>query len=491
MLLAEVRKLGKHSMIYGLGSLLNRLLGFVLLPIYTRYLTPTDYGILSLLVVTGSVAGTIVPLGFGSAIFREVIYQESDEQTVESTALYFLVGESVLFFSALVIFSPQISRLIFDNPEYTCLLRLIFLTGLLNVSNVIVTAKLRIHRQSALYSSLFVAKFLMGAMLNIYFIVVLQRGVEGLITAGLILTALFAVVYLVLLIRDLSPTFSIPILRRMLSFGVPLVPFGLAHFVITYVDRYFLQHFSTAAEVGIYSLGYNFGMVIMLFVGSIQLAWPAQMFTLAKQPNAEWQFAKMLTYYLLVLGFMALALSVLAYEVLAIMTTPKFYEAYSVVPFIALSYVLYGAVYMTNTALETQSRIKYMSPIIVICAALNLVLNYLLIPHYGMMGAAWATVITYLALVVIQTAVNLHFWFIPYEYWRIGKIILVWGTIYGASLLIQTPSIWLNGSLKLVLLVTYPFFLYLLRFYKEQELGALKRIFQSGTYRIRTWSTGS
>jgi len=165
------------------------------------------------------------------------------------------VGESVLFFGALITFSPQLSGLIFDNPEYTYLLRLIFLTGLLNVSNVIVAAKLRIHGQSALYSSLFTAKFLIGAMLNIYFIVVLQRGVEGLITAGLILAAVFAVVYLALLIRDLRPNFSIPILRRMLSFGVPLVPFGLAHFVMTYVDRYFLQHFSTAAEVGIYSLG--------------------------------------------------------------------------------------------------------------------------------------------------------------------------------------------------------------------------------------------
>ncbi|NIN01585.1 MAG: oligosaccharide flippase family protein [candidate division Zixibacteria bacterium] len=490
-MLAEVKKLVKHSMIYGLGSLLNRLLGFVLLPIYTRYLTPTDYGILSLLVVTGSVAGIIVPLGFSSAMFREVIYQESDERTVESTALYFLVGESVLFFGALITCSPQLSSLIFDNPEYAYLLRLVFLTGLLNVSNAVVTAKLRIHEQSALYSSLFAAKFLIGAMLNIYFIVVLQRGVEGLITAGLILAAMFAVVHLMLLIRDLRPTFSIPILRRMLSFGVPLVPFGLAHFVMTYVDRYFLQHFSTAAEVGIYSLGYNFGMVIMLLVGSIQLAWPARMFTIAKKANAEWQFAKMLTYYLLVLGFIALVLSVLAHEVLAIMTTPRFYEAYTVVPLIALSYVLYGAIYLTNTALETQNRIKYMSPIIVICAALNSALNYLLIPHYGMMGAAWATVITYLALVVIQTAVNLHFWFIPYEYRRIGKITLVWGMIYAASLLIQTPSIWLNGSLKLVLVATYPFFLYLLRFYQEQELSSLKRTFQSRTYRIRTWGTGS
>lgn len=491
MLLVAIRQIGKHSIIYGLGNILPKLLGFILLPIYTRYLTPADYGILSLLVVTSSIAYIIAQVGLGSALFREVIYQESDERKVQSTALYFLVGESALFFGALIFFSSKLSSLIFNSREHTHLLRLIFLAGLLNVFNIVIMARLRIRQQSALYSTLAVSRFLIGAILNIYFIVVLQRGVEGLITARLILAALFSAVYLAILIKDLRLTFATPILTRMLSFGVPLVPFGLARIVMTSSDRYFLQHFSTTAEVGLYSLGYNIGILVNLIVVAIQLAWPAQMFTIAKQSNAEHQFAKILTYYLVILGFIGLGLSVLAREVLVLMTTPRFYEAHIVVPLIVLSYILYGVIYMTNTALETQNKTKYMSPIIFFAAILNLVLNYALIPRYGMMGAAWATVIAYLVLAVVQTAVNLHFWYIPYEYKRIAKIAFVWGVIYSGSLLIRMPNVLLNGGLKLFLLATYPLLLYALRFYEKRELDTLKRFLRSGIHRLRTWETGS
>ncbi|MFX0198699.1 MAG: lipopolysaccharide biosynthesis protein [Candidatus Hodarchaeota archaeon] len=490
-MIETLKNLTRHSTIYGLGALLNRVLGFILLPIYTRYLTPSDYGILSLMTITGAIVGVIAQLSLGSAMFRELIYEESDERTVESTTFYFLVGESVLFFGVLIAFSPQLSSLIFKIPDYADLLRLIFLTGLLNVLNVVVMARLRIHEQSGLYSTLSVGNFLVGATLNIYFIVVLQRGVEGVVMAGLISAILFALLCLSLLFRDLRLVFSVSILRRMLSYGIPMVPARLSNQVMTSADRYFLQHLSTTTEVGLYSLGYSVGMVINLMVQAFQIAWRRQIFVIAKQPDAEQQFAKMLTYYLLVLGFMGLGLSVLGREVLVIMTTPKFYAAFKVVPLIILSYLFYGVRFITNTALETQNRMKYVPPIIIGSALLNMVLNYLLIPRYGMMGAAWATVIAYVSLAFFQTAINQYFWHIPYEYKRIGKIVLVWGMIYGASLLIQSPNTWLNGGLKLVLLVTYPFFLYLLRFYEKQELIAIKRLFQSRVYWIRNWSTGS
>lgn len=486
MLLEEIKKLGKHSVIYGFGTLLSRLLGFILLPIYTRLLTPADYGVLSLLVITGTTAGIIAKLGLGSAIFREVIYKSSDERVVQSTALYFLVGESILYFSIVIIFSHHLSCLIFDSPDYTNLLRLIFLTSLLNSVNIIVMARLRIREQSLLYSVLSIANFMVGAILNIYFIVVLKRGIEGLVTAGLILAAIFAVVYLVLLLHDLRLTFSMQILRRLLNFGVPLVPFGLARIVMTSADRYFLQHFSTTTDVGLYSVAYRIGIAVNLIVGAVQLAWPAQMYKIAKRLDAERQLAKILTYYLFVLGFIGLGLSVFAKEVLILMTTPQFYAAYAVVPLLVISYIMYGVMYMTNSALETQNKTKFMSPIIIGAASLNLLLNYLLVPKFGMMGAAGATVMSYTTLVVVQTAVNLHFWYIPYEYKRIAKIVFICVIIYTGSLLIQMPNIWLTGGLKLFLLATYPFLLHVVRFYDKQELVTLKQLLRARLPRMRS-----
>lgn len=479
-----LKKLIKHSTIYGLGSLLSKLLGFILLPIYTRYLTPTDYGVLSLLLISSEIVCTIEQVGIGSALFREVIYQGSDEGTVESTALYFLIGEAALLCGILFLFSPLLSELIFNNPSYAYLLRLIFTISFLSIFELVFQAKMRIHTQSALFSTLSVSKFLTGAALNIYFIAVLQRGVEGLIVAGLILELLFALIYLVLMLRHLKIVFVWSILKRLLSFGVPLVPAGLSRLILASSDRYFLQFLTTTAEVGLYSLGYRIGLAVSLIVQAIQLAWPAEMFTLAKGPHAEKKLAKLLTYYLVILGFFGLGLSVLTKEVLVIMTTPKFYAAYKVVPLVVISYILYGVRFMTNTALETQNKMKYVPPIIISAAGLNLVLNYLLIPSYGMMGAAWATVISYLFLVTVQTVVNLRFWYIPYEYKRIAKLAITYGLVYAVSLLVATPNLWFNIFLKLTLLATYPFLLYLMQFYEEAELKAVRQFLGSRAARF-------
>jgi O-antigen/teichoic acid export membrane protein len=323
-----------------------------------------------------------------------------------------------------------------------------------------------------------VSRFLVGIVLNRYFIVVLGRGVEGLITAGLIAAALFAAVSLILLSRDLCLTFSLAILRRMLSFGVPLVPVGLSSLFLTLADRYFLQHFATTTEVGLYSLGYNIGMVMRLAEQSFQLAWPPYCFSVAKQSDAEHQFARILSYCLIIFGFLGLGLSVLAREVLVIMTTPKFYSAYKVVPLIALSYIFSSARHVTNSGLATQNKMKYTPPIIIGSGLFNLGLNYLLIPPYGMMGAAWATVISYFTMVIVTTVVNQHFWYIHYEYHRMVKIALVCAVIYCTNLLIQTSNLWLNMGVKLVLLASYPFLLYVFRVYEKEELTMVKRLFR-------------
>ncbi len=479
MLSATLRQLGKHSIIYGLGSLLPALLAFVLLPLYTAYLTPIEYGVFSLLLVTSNIVSVVAQMGLGSALFREIIYQESDESTALGTALTFLVATSGLFCLILTSLSAKFSSLIFSTPNYAPLLSLTFVSSLLSMTDVVAMTKLRIGQNSALFAALSMARFALGVALNIFFIAVLRRGVTGLVVAGVLQSSVSAAVSLRVLRQELRPTLSIPMLRRLLAFGVPLVPFGLARLALTSADRYFLQRFFTTHEVGLYSLGYNFGMVISLVVWAVQLAWPAQMFAIAKRPDAEGVFSKILTYYLAAIGFLGLGLSVLAREILMVMTTPAYYGAYAVVALIALSYILYGTVFITNTALETRNKVKYMSPIIIGSAVINLGLNYLLIPLYGMMGAAWATLISFSILAVVQVAVNLRLWHIPYEYKRIAKMTLVWGLIYGGCLLIRTPKIWLNFGLKLGALASYPILLYILGFYEQQELIALRQAFWS------------
>lgn len=480
-MLKDIRLLGKHSLVYGMGGLFNAILGLILLPIYTRYLTPADYGILSLLLITLSVIGVVVNVGLGSAMFREVIYKGTERRTVQTTVLTFYAVEAVVAYALLYFAAPLLSELIFGTVAHVYPLRLLAGTALLGTVHTVLTASLRMRERSIPYSLLAAARLVVGGGLNIYFVAILQRGVEGLILAGLIQEAIFAVLNLFILFPDLSARISFDALRRLLVYGVPLIPFGIARLVMTSADRYFLQHLSTSTEVGLYSLGYNLGMVINLAVAAIQLAWPARMFEIAKEPGAETKFARMLTYYLVVMGFLALALSSLAREALVILATPSFYSAATVVPLIALSYLLYGAMYISNTGLETANKIKWMSPAIVFAAVLNLMLNYLWIPDYGMMGAAWATLLSYLALFGILLVVNLRQWFIRYEYIRIAKIIVAWGVVYFIGRWIPSDPLWRAVGLKVLLLAAFPLLLIVLRFLDSNERRVLGRFLPGGS----------
>jgi len=470
-----VKDLSKQSVIYGLGSVTTQALGFILLPIYTRQLPLADYGILSLLMITLNIAIVIIQMGLGSAIFREVVYRESEQNQVLSTTLFFLIIESSLTVFVFVLLARPLSQLLFKSSEYAGLLRLLMIVGGLSIFEIVTLAKLRMDEKPGLYSTLAVSKFILGAFANIYFVVVAQDGLDGVIKARFFQEAIFVLVYVIILYKDLYFTFSLQILKRLLVFGVPLVPFGLSRMVLTSADHYILLYFSNTEEVALYSLGYKLGMVMNLIVQAIQLAWPKHMFSIAKQADAERLLSKLVTNYVSIVGFIGLALSVLSRDIIRIMTTPSYYEAYKVVPFAAISYLLYGVGFMVNSGIETRNKVKYIVPIIGFVAILNVTLGISFIPKYGMMGAAWITLASYLMLTAIQIIINIRVWYISYEYGRIFRIGLAWLLVYLVSLQIFSSNIFLDITIKSLILGAYPLLIISFRVYRIEEILSVAR----------------
>ena len=209
------------------------------------------------------------------------------------------------------------------------------------------------------------------------------------------------------------------------------------------------------------------------------------MFEIMKDPDAERKFSRILTIYIAGLGFLSLGFSVLAREILIVMTTPDFYAAAAVIPLILLSYLLYGVRFMTNMGLVRENKLQYASMVIIGTAILNLGLNYLLIPRFGMMGAAWATFISYGVLLIAHMIVNARFWRIPYEYIRIAKVGLIWVLIYFVSLQVTSTSVIYSILIKLILLASYPILLYVSRFFKQEEISIFRKIIASGLTKMR------
>lgn len=475
---SQLLRLSKHSVIYGFGVSISQLIGFFLLPLYTRYLTPSDYGVLEIFSVTQAILSIIFVMGLNSALFMAYFnYQnEVDRKTVVSTALIFLTATSLCLSLILIATASNFSLFFFHSTQYTYFFQIIFLTLFFDTVIVIPLSIFRAKEESKKYVVVSLVRFLMNVSLNIYFIVVLGRGVLGILESGLITTGLLYAFLTPIIIKDIIKEtkfrFSKPDLKAMLSFGLLLVPANLGSWILTVFDRYFLLFLSNPHELGLYSLGYKFGLIIkVLIVAPFTLAWGPFFWFLVKEKNAKKVYSSVLTYFVLVGMFVALGLSVLSKDMLVIMTTPLFYGAYKVIPLIALSYVLYGCYFILSAGYHISKKTKYSPLIIGIASTINLCLNYLLIPTYGMMGAATATVISYMILPIGAFLVSRRYYPIKYEWSRILKIFLVALLIYTGSLYITNDSAIISGLLKaMMILLAYPTLLYVFGFFKPVEI---------------------
>lgn len=485
---SQLIRFSKHSIIYGLGVAVSQVVGFFLIPVYTRYLTPNDYGTLEIFTATSSVLSVILTMGLTTALFRSYFFHDDAEKKkqVVSTAFLFLTVTSGLLTLLLIGLAGSFSSLLFGSAEYTFYFRIIFLTVFCNTGVAIGLSVFRAREEPIRYSLVTVSQVVISIILNIVFVVVLHKGVLGILEAGLIAAALIYLSLMITLIRRAGFSFSRDELKRMLDFGLPLVPANLSSWILTLADRYFLQFLSTTHELGLYSLGYRFGLVINgLLVQPFQTAWMPFMFLIAKEKKAKETYSRILTYFFLVAMFAALALSVLSKEALAIMATPAFRDAYKVIPLVALSYVMYGCCYVFMVGINLQAKTKYIALLFGAAAVLNLALNYILIPHYGMMGAAGATLISYMALAISTFLVSQKLYVVNYEWGRVLKIFIAAGVIFAGSFFIHYDSRIVTGVFKLLTLVAYPILLYLLRFYHPEEIQKVREMVRTSPEYVR------
>lgn len=448
--------LTKHSIIYGIPGVISNAVSFLLLPTYTRFLSPSDYGVLSLLGVTWVIAEMILTLGLPAAAFREVIYSETDKKVAFSTGFWTMlisISSGAIIF---ILFASKFSEWILGDLEWTLLFRIFILSSVIKSLGTWTLVRCRIEQKPIPFALLSTASTLLNTATGITAVAILKLGIKGFIVAGLICSVMMSLPYLLLLRDLLGATIATRPLKSMLKFSVPLVPGTLSVWVLTSADHYFLKHFGTLTDVGLYSVGYKFGAIMSLAVQAFQIAWPAELFRIAKEPNASHRFGRILTYYSFMMGFIALTLSVFGREVLRLMASPNFWPAYKVIPLITLSYLLYGIRHMTRIGIWVYSKTYIDSILLAIAAALNTVLNLLLIPPYGMMGAAWATLLSYTLVLIMAAVINQRLFPIKYEWSRISAIGFIWCLVFGLSKLTETNSnVWVVIGMKSFLLGLY------------------------------------
>ncbi len=469
----------KHTAIYSSADLLAKAVGFFLLPIYTRYLSPADYGILELLSVSLSIIIILIQQGMQTSFFRGYSFDYKDkkeeQKEVVSTSYLYLLLSALFFFGMLSLLSRQINDLLFSPKDYTRLVRLVFLTGFFNTLSAIPFQLMRAKLQSVKFSLVSILRFLLNVSFNIYFILKLKMGLSGVVYGNLCTAVLISILNFSLIYKYLSLKISFPKLKDMLSYGLPLVPGGISIWVLSVANRFFLQKLSTTTELGLFSLGNRFsGILDLVLIQPFLTTWPSIYFPLAKEENAPVKFSRLTTYFLLIGSFFSLGIIALSNPAVKVMADPKFWGAYRVIPLLVFSILLYGLFSLLNVGIFIQKKTRYNPLIIGVSAIFNLLLNFLLIPTYGMLGAAYATFFSYLLMDLLGYLINHRVYPVSYEWIRILKIGAVTVLILFIFSRIEAHSWLMELAWKLLLLPLFPLLLWVIGFFTKGELKRAK-----------------
>lgn len=472
------KKLFQQSFAYAVGTVLNRATNIILVPLYVRSLSKPEYGMLEILLLTSTLTMIVLQLGMGSALMRSVLYKVGDNrQEISSTAHYFLSLFSLGVISLLMLFSPQLSEIIFDSREGTAMLRVLFLGDLFLVGATIPMSLMRIDQKVKLFVKIAAANFVLGVGLTFLFVVGFDMRIMGVLWANTITAGLFAVFYLYINRGEWQAKFSLAELRDMLVFGLPLVPSAMGDLVLQASDRYIIKYYHGFEQLGAYSVGMRLSMVVSLAVNAFQMAWPALFFPMVKNPDSNRQFARIFTYYVFVMLGLILFLSLFSHEIILLFATRNYLEAAQFLPLLCLSFLFYGMYYYTSIGLQVEKKTWISALILLIAAGLNVLLNLLLIPTWGLMGAGIAKVFSFAFLGLSIAWISQRYYAIAYEYAQLIKLGALVVLAFTASLLIQGISMQ-AFLVRIFILLMIPVLLLVMHFFPPGDLLRIRNLWR-------------
>ncbi len=435
MLARQLWRLGKHSAIYGLGAVVSRLIGLFLLPVVTHYLSRRDLGAVDTLIALSVVLVIVLRAGISMAFFR--FYFDADDDaarvTVVRTSFWFTMTVATAGLVAGILLAGPISEALFGNHSRASLVRAAFVLLWAQMNYEQLTSLFRVEERSVSYVAATLANVVITVGATILLVVVWHKGALGVIVGNFTGTL---VVYAVLLGYrrfQLGLEFDRGLFRQMQRFGLPLVPSGLALWAVDFMDRFLLLKLKNAAEVGLYSVGVRVTTAILLLLLALRTAWPAFAYSIKEDEEAKRTYSFVLTYVLFVSCWISLA--------------------------------------VMSIGIGRAKRTQFNWVVTGIAAAVNLGLNFALIPPYGMMGAAIATLVAYTVMFLGMTVRAQQVFPVPYQ-WR--RVAIVAAAAAGLTVLGKALHVPLAGALGLT--AVYPLLLLALGFYLPVELRRLRAL---------------
>lgn len=480
-----LRRLATTGAAYTAASILSKFIAVLLLPLYTRYLTKEDYGAAEVLFAAVVSVSIVVRLGLIEAILR--FYYHDDENPGEVVASSFagLFWLATLGSLVLLPLATPISEALL--PEASELggtaTELVWIAiGGLWVATLweYMLTLFRLEERARAFFLTTMLNVLATIAVTVVLVVGLGEGARGLLLGSYATGAAFVLALILVQRRRLSLRFDRALLRRMFRFGLPTMPAEASLYLLNFVDRVIIVRTLGLPEAGLYALAVKFAQAVNVLVRGFQLAWPPLAYSIREDAEARRVYAAVVTLFVAGCTFVVAGMWLFSRWIVRALAAPEFFGAYEPIGLISAAVTLYALYMVMVVILGRTGRTEFNFPAALAALAANVVLNLLLVPPLGIVGAALALVGSYLVVVALMYAFTQRLFPVPYEWGRLIRVVLAAAVVVGVGEAF-VPTSGLGGfALRALLLAAYPLALWIGGFFSPGERAWLARLRHPG-----------
>ncbi len=417
--------LSKNVAIYGAGDVAVSAVSLLLLPLYVRHLTKSDYGALALLGGVEALAKITFRWGLDGAFMR-YYFDRTDQpglQRLASTLFLFLLAASGSIAAVALLMSPLIARSLFGDLQYLLALRLLLINTFVLTFTFLPFHSMRMRGQAVAFSAFAFGRSSSTLVLRLVLVVGAGWGITGLMAADLIVTLGLLPLLWPWVGRLLRPTFSMEDLRVCLRFGLPRLPHGLAQQALDAGNKFLLSRYVSLSGLGVYQIGATLGQSLKFFLSAFETGWAPFYYEASHRPDATVTFSKITTYGIAILALLVAGITAVSADLVLLLANRSYAGATLIVPLIALGIACQGVYLLTSIGLNLSSQTKYYPVSTFAAAAVGLGSGVILMPIYGATGAAVAFLLSYVTLAAVAGYFANRHYPMTYEKGRIAKLV--------------------------------------------------------------------
>ncbi|MBS1518405.1 MAG: polysaccharide biosynthesis C-terminal domain-containing protein [Bacteroidetes bacterium] len=466
-MIEKIKSLSKDTLIYGTNTIVGRFLGFFLVPFYTNKFLPDEYGIITIIYSYIAILNVFFSIGLESGFMKFYSTLEVGSKKENFSNPYFIVLANSFFLSILIyIFSPELTRIFQVRADYAYLIEYSAVILFFDTIVLIPFAYLRLINKARSFAGIKIVNITLNVALNILLILYFKLGIEAVFISNLISSAVTFLMLFPVLKENLTFAFNKELVKELLRFSIPYIPAGIAANIVQIIDRPILKYLTDDNTVGVYTANYKLGIFMMLIVSMFEFAWRPFFLNNAAEPDAKKLFSKILTVFVAAASVVFIVLTVFIENIVKFdlpfnihLIGKAYWSGLEIVPVILFAYLLYGMYINFMAGIYIEKKTKYLPLITGLGAIVNIISNFILIPHLSYMGAAVSTLASYFVMMAGIYVISQKFYKINYEFKKLASIFSAL-ILITASYLIIEQNIKMYWMLKSLFPAAFVLFIY-------------------------------